>query len=263
MKRKWISGLLILFAGAACWCGWRYYQEQILPEKELDEALDTQLQLYEQVRPTETAASETAPPVSEISAPETTQPETDFLAEARAVNSEVAGWITIPGTHIDYPVAQAEDNEFYLHHGFDRAWNNKLGSPFLDCRCERGFTGFNSIVYAHHMTRQRMFADIALYQDPAFMQSHPAGTLTLRDGVHPVSFFAYMTASSTAPVYQTVFLTDAERFEYLDSIFQEANYTQRFSAEELKRTDDLHLLLLSTCTFEFSEARGVLIGVFA
>ena len=35
--------------------------------------------------------------------------------------SDTIGWISIPGTEIDYPVMYTpEDPDFYLNHGFDR-----------------------------------------------------------------------------------------------------------------------------------------------
>ena len=45
-------------------------------------------------------------------------PEVDFSAPAE-VNPDVAGWIRMPGTPIDYPVAASrEDESYYLSHNF-------------------------------------------------------------------------------------------------------------------------------------------------
>ncbi len=35
-------------------------------------------------------------------------------------NSDLAGWLTIPGMVIDYPVMQCGDDEYYLHRDFDK-----------------------------------------------------------------------------------------------------------------------------------------------
>ncbi|MBQ8927170.1 MAG: class B sortase [Oscillospiraceae bacterium] len=238
MKRAPLIGILAVLVAAAGLCAYRYYDTAVLPEKRLDEADAQQLALFESIRPASADANGTP------------------LEAAQAVNASVTAWLTIPDTHIDYPIAQAEDNDFYLHHGFDGALNQELGCPFLDYRCERDFSGFNSIVYAHHMTRQRMFADIALFKDESFLQSHPEGTLTLPDGTHTVRFYAYLTVPSTAPAYHTVFVTDVQRREYLDYIASAASVLQPTGPDESSR-----LLLLSTCTFEYEEARGVLVGV--
>ena len=108
------------------------------------------------------------------------------------------------------------------------------------------------------MTRQRMFADIALYKDGAFFESHRTGSLTLADGTHEVQFFAYLNVPATAPLYQAVFVTPEERRDYLAYILDTAVYCTPDAGD---LTADDHLLLLSTCTFEYNEARGVLAGV--
>ncbi|MBQ8920874.1 MAG: class B sortase [Oscillospiraceae bacterium] len=263
MKRALIAAAAAVLIAAGCYCGYRYYQADILPEKQLDEANEKQLRLFQSVRPESSGLSATAPTVQETR-PDGDDPagnapaEADPLEAAEAVNSGIVGWLTVPGTHIDYAVCQAEDNDFYLHNGFDGRYNYDLGCPFLDYRCEPDFSGFNSIVYAHHLKRQRMFADIALFKDESFLRAHPTGSLTLHDGVHPIRFFAYLNVPSTAPAYRAVFVTEGERQEYLDELFDAAAYSIMDAAA---LPDDPHLILLSTCTYEFDQARGVLVGL--
>lgn len=36
------------------------------------------------------------------------------LSETQKINEEAVAWLTLPGTFIDYPVTQAENNEYYL-----------------------------------------------------------------------------------------------------------------------------------------------------
>jgi sortase B len=249
MKRGVLLGATVLLAGLLCWCAYRYYSEAILPEKQLDDANEQQLTLFSEIRP-QTDAQDSG--TSAQDAP---------LTEAEKVNPGVVGWVRIPGTVIDYPIAQGDDNAFYLSHGFDGQENGKLGCPFLDYRCQPDFSGFNSIVYAHHLKNHRMFADISLFADRAFMQNHPQGYLTLADGVHTVTFFAYLNVPSTAPAYHAVFVTEAEKQDYVSYIFSEAKYTQALGAEEIGT--DARLLLLSTCTYEFDNARGILAGLIS
>lgn len=243
MKKLLIACVLLL--SAAGFCAYRYYNSEVLPEKRLDEAHDEQAKLFERVKP-------------DIKDNDGKQDE-DLLEKAGAVNSSVCAWLIIPGTHIDYPVCQAEDNDFYLHNGFDGQYNYELGCPFLDCRCDGDFSGFNSIVYGHHMTGQRMFADINLFKDESFLNDHSSGSLIFNDEVHTVQFFAYLNVYPTAPAYHVVFVTDSEKRDYLEYIRENSDYCKL--PADAPDTDELHLLLLSTCTYEFDDARGILVGV--
>ena len=47
----------------------------------------------------------------------------------------------------------------------------------------------------------------------------------------------------------------------IDGIFENANYTLGLNSDDLKENNELCLLLLSTCTYEYWEARGVLVGI--
>ena len=194
MKTRILCIFVVILAVAGMYCGWRYYSDVVRPEMEISAADSEQNELFSQIKPvTVTSAVSTTVLNTETAAVTAeTVTETDHLADAAKINSSVVGWITIPDTHIGFPIAQADDNDFYLHNGFDKKYNYELGCPFLDYRCASDFSGFNSIVYAHHMTEQRMFADIALFKDSAFMVANPVGHLTLHDGVHTVRFFAYL-----------------------------------------------------------------------
>ena len=256
MKLRIMCIFTTVLIAVGCYFAYRYYLDVIAPEQEIAAADSEQQELFEQIKPISASAQPTI--VSGDLSAETSVSETatDLLEGAAEVNSSVVGWITIPGTHIDYPIAQGEDNEFYLYHGFDGKLNQKLGCPFLDYRCEPDFSGLNSIVYAHHMTRQRMFADVALFKDESFLQSHPTGTLTVHDTVHMVRFFAYLSVPSDSPVYQAEFANAEEKQKYLAYLKDTASYLQETEIDETS-----HLLLLSTCTFEYETARGVLAGV--
>ncbi|MBE6876421.1 MAG: class B sortase [Ruminococcus sp.] len=265
MKLPVMELLVAVLAVAGVYCGWRYYSETYLPEKQINTAIRSQLELFENIRPeilieTEevSVATETdsAFPESE-SVPEITENFAEsLLISCEEVNHAAVGWIYIPDTNIDYPVVQAKDNDFYLHNGFDGQYNYELGCPFLDYRCQHDFSGYTSIVYAHNIEDRAMFADVSLYKEKAFMQTHPEGFLILDDEIHSVSFFAYLTVPSNDMIYQTEFNSDSEYQEYIEYLVQSANYSLDFPVDVSCR-----LLLLSTCTFEYDEARGVLIGI--
>ncbi len=93
--------------------------------------------------------------------------------ELYSQNADFAGWLTIEGTGIDYPVLQAvpESSDFYLDHDFYGA-EDINGSIFLDSRNRIDGEDDNLIVYGHNMKSGLMFGNLKLYLDKAFWQAH-------------------------------------------------------------------------------------------
>ena len=83
----------------------------------------------------------------------------DFEA-LTAYNSDIVGWIRIPGTSVSYSLVQAENNNKYLRHSIDLTWN-EFGWPFLDYKNSSDFTDKNTVIYGHNITSGLMFADLA------------------------------------------------------------------------------------------------------
>lgn len=76
-----------------------------------------------------------------------------------SINEEVVAWISIPALELEYPVTQGEDNEYYLHHAYNRE-PNFAGSIFLDSRNCADFQDQNTILYGHNMLNGSMFGSL-------------------------------------------------------------------------------------------------------
>ena len=88
-------------------------------------------------------------------------------------NPDMAGWIAIPDTVVDYPVMYTPgDPQKYLHKDFQERYSFS-GLPFLDARCDPAKQTENSILYAHNMRSGQMFATLHQYLEPVFLQEHP------------------------------------------------------------------------------------------
>lgn len=95
----------------------------------------------------------------------------DYWAE---VNPDIIGWVTIPGTAIDLPIAQGppDDPDYYLSHDAYGGYN-PYGCPYLDAECaEMGLMSKNSVIFAHHASDGGMFSEISSYADPSFASGH-------------------------------------------------------------------------------------------
>ena len=74
-------------------------------------------------------------------------------------NNEIVGWIEVPGTNINYPFVQHDDNSFYLSHSYDKSYNY-AGWLFLDYRNNLNPVDQNTIIYAHGRVDGTMFGSL-------------------------------------------------------------------------------------------------------
>ena len=89
-----------------------------------------------------------------------------------AQNSDLAGWIQIDGTNINYPVMQSKhDPDFYLKHNFEKA-DSPHGCPYVQANCNLQTPSDNILVYGHNMKDGTMFSDLLQYKRESFWQQH-------------------------------------------------------------------------------------------
>ncbi len=102
-------------------------------------------------------------------------PLSDILPEyckMYKTNSDLAGWIVINGTDINYPVVQSKVyQEFYLDHNFDGEEDN-AGSVFADARNDLMLPDDNIIIYGHNMKDGSMFGTLQYYLDKDYYDKH-------------------------------------------------------------------------------------------
>lgn len=177
----------------------------------------------------------------------------DFKALAE-INSDIVGWITIPGTQIDYPIVQGPDNEYYLEHLFTKETNH-TGCVFIDVTNHRDFSDQNNMLYAHHMRNGSMFSDLEGYRKEGFLEEHPYFVLQTLDAVYRVEPFADVLGDAYSTYNQTSFTDNMEFMNFIDNI--RANST--FQTDTVVTEED-QILGLSTCRYDASEGRYAVFG---
>ena len=75
------------------------------------------------------------------------------------INQDVKAWIYIENTNINYPILQADNNDFYLKKDINKNYSS-CGSIFLDCDSNSDFSEKNTIIYGHNLLNGKMFADL-------------------------------------------------------------------------------------------------------
>lgn len=98
-----------------------------------------------------------------------------------SVNEDTLGWLCLPGSLIDFPVARASDNGFYLSHDFTGE-ENSAGCLFMDK--DTGMEDFNRVVYGHNMGMgaEAMFSTLLLFKEEEYFCQNPVFYFTERFG---------------------------------------------------------------------------------
>lgn len=179
-------------------------------------------------------------------------PEPDFAA-LQAINVEGIAWIYQPDTKINYPIAQAEDNTYYLKHNI-KGKQSSGGAIFLDYRNAEDFSDRVSVLYGHHMQSGSMFASIDKYRKQAYYNAHPIAYLITPLGCWRIEFFA--GAVHTAEEVPLEYEDDAVFIAYMAALIENSTFMSYVPV-----TVNSRVIALSTCAYDFRNARFILYGV--
>lgn len=169
-------------------------------------------------------------------------------------NSDCIGWLKIDGTDISYPVVQGEDNEFYLHHDFQKNYAI-CGTLMLDYRNDIEAGQEHLIIYGHQMKDGSMFKQLHGYKKEEFYYEHKEITLYLENQKYQYEVAAvYVTNVAQSGGYYD-FLHKETRKQQMDYLQQMAAYQLYPTGVTVREEDEL--LSLSTC--EYSSTNGRLI----
>lgn len=186
----------------------------------------------------------------------------------KKVNKEIVAWIKIKDTKIDYPVLEHKGDDKYAQYYLNRTYKkdySEYGSVFVDYRSKKSVESKNVILHGHNMRDGSMFHSLVNYGDlkgnlnyykkhPVIEFNTPAGdqkykiiavikTSTLYD--HGM-FFNYMQGS---------FLSDAEFMNFVYNL----RVRSLINCPVMVNEDD-QLLTLSTCSYEFTNWRTVIVA---
>lgn len=264
---RWI--LIILCVAAFCYSAFMLLST-LFEYRQADRFYDrTALQYTTVVSPTP-QASEQKPAVSQPEADsedapalpsiEKTEPEmpaapiaVDFVSLLE-LNSEVVGWLYCEDTVINYPIVRAEDNNKYLHRMLDGSYNSS-GTLFMDYRCEADFTSDNTLIYGHNMKNGSMFHTLLEYRDQTFYDEHSVMFLLTPEQNYRLNIVAGFITIADSWVYQTDLSETGAPEAFLNQCIANSDFRSSY-----RPAPEEQIITLSTCTYEYNNARYVIIG---
>ena len=152
------------------------------------------------------------------------------------INSDTVGWIEIRNTSINYPIVQANNNEYYLKHSFYKR-HNENGWIFLNSLNNSDFNDLNTVIFGHDTRSRNMFSDLTKLYDGLLGNYIPITIYTENETYHYVTF--------------ALFLTDENDQQFLKNYLtakdiEDAKSKSKFKFDMIAIPSD-NILTLSTC----------------
>ena len=214
-----------------------------------------------------TDSSEVAPPEhgspSEAASPAPTPtPVENPYKDSFSANEDMAAWLQIPGTVIDYPVMWTpKDENYYLKRGFD-GQNNSNGCLILDTdSCLNPLTT-NLIIHGHNMKSGAMFGTLANYAKEDYYKDHKNIILYTEEcqrNYEVIAVFRSQVYKKTDEVFKFYKFFQADTEEEFDDFYQNIKALSLYDTGVTASFGD-NFLTLSTCTYHVKYGRFVVVA---
>lgn len=172
-------------------------------------------------------------------------PQIDFDA-LKKESDDIVGWIYVPGTRINYVVAQGETNNTYLRH-LPNGEYSENGTIFMDMDgAAPGMVDQQTTLYGHHMNDGAMFEPIDASMDQKVFDTFkkvyyitPEMTYVLKP------MFTMQVQDDYVDARRTNFDSEKAFTQYLRASLAQAKASAKDAAAEVEKADKV--LTLVTC----------------
>ncbi|MDL5120591.1 class B sortase [Clostridioides difficile] len=182
---------------------------------------------------------------------ENIEKENKNIIDLSNINKDYRGWITIKNTNIDYPIVQSENNSYYLNKDINKNYLPS-GSIFLDFRNQM-FNDKNTVIYGHYMKDKTMFGQLKNYKNEDFFNKNKIISISTPKGNNlKYEIFSVYVTDSKDEYIKTSFENDFEYEYFLNNITNKSIFKPNINITAKDK-----ILTLSTCSYEFKNARMV------
>lgn len=263
---------LVVFLGVRQWLDDRYCQEAL---DELRNAAESKKEDSASVIPTAPAPVAAVPPAAATELPSPTAtpditptpiptpvPVANPYQDSFLANSDMAAWIQVPGTPIDYPVMWTpRDEEYYLYRDFNGR-DNSNGCLILDTDSCLDPLTTNLIIHGHNMKSGAMFGSLKNYENPDYYEDHK-NVILYTDGLERnyevIAAFYSQVYKVSDQVFKFYKFFQADTEEEFDDFYQNIKALSLYDTNVTAEFGD-HFLTLSTCAYHVEQGRFVVVA---
>lgn len=166
-----------------------------------------------------------------------------------SINPKTVGWLKINNTTINYPIVQAQDNDYYLDHNFDDE-KDYNGWVFMDYRNNKNNLDNNTIIYGHNRYYSKvMFGTLNNLNKKNYYEEPDNKYITFNtlSGDYKWEIFSVYRIKTTSDYLQIKFDSDDKYADFIKMITERSNI--KFDKEVTTKDK---ILTLSTCADDYS-----------
>lgn len=188
------------------------------------------------------------------------EPVYDFT-ELRETNEDIYAWIIIPGTNVDYPVLQSDEDNYYL----DKNLDHSTGYPgcIYTNKCNaKSFDDMHTVLYGHNMKNDSMFGSLHDYEEQENFDTNRLIYVYTED--KRLTYEIYGAVKFTDVYIPAVYGTNsmAGNGQFLQDLQANAkDYASVSHIAELEVSPEDKLITLSTCISGEDTKRYIIVGV--
>lgn len=177
-------------------------------------------------------------------------------------NDDMAAWLQIPGTEIDYPVMWTpEDENYYLYRDFDGS-ENKNGSLILDTDSSLAPLTTNLIIHGHNMRSGAMFGNLTDYESKDYYKEHKQIILYTEEcqrNYEVIAVFRSQVYKKSDEVFKFYKFFQADTQEEFDDFYHNIKELSLYDTGVTAQFGD-HFITLSTCVYHVEQGRFVVVA---
>lgn len=219
------------------------YQSRKLMKQMAEQAVE------EVTQPEETQQSETA-----SSEPMEFAPISVDFNELWHYYPDLVAWLYCPTNSLNYPVVQTDNNQFYMDH-LPNGKESAGGSLFVDCTNTWDFSDANTVIYGHDMKDGTMFGYLHNYDSRDYYEKHRDIYLLTPGQNYRLEILSAAVVPDDSWLYAK-HMDKEQRKQWAMDVY-------RLSVIGTQNTANLeaeHYVTLSTCSYEYDNARFVVVA---
>lgn len=266
--RKIISIILLLIAIVCLIVGCLWIVKLHTEKKQYEEALESsriEAEITEDLNNAisdKTDTSELATDSEDVSDVPETPAVLNPYAESFLANEDMAGWLVIPGTNIDYPIMWTPgDENYYLYRDFNKK-DNTNGCLILDTDSSLDPLTTNLIIHGHNMKSGAMFGNLTDYESEDYYKEHKQIILHTKEcqrNYEIIAVFRSQVYKKSDDVFKFYKFFVANTEEEFDDFYDNIKDLSLYDTGVTAKYGD-NFITLSTCVYHVTNGRFVVVA---